>query len=179
MKKLLAISTLACLSLGSLAQEDSYSTVTVKPISRTNGTISLEAAEPAPIVGTVDQPGNPAAGGTDGSNEAVPQPGGAVTLTGAPVGLLPGVEPGKPVPVYETLQQAAEAGVDPLGELKIQGKELPPDEAPLNEADIYSLDYWLTWIQNNQTQALKVGGGTLGLLLAAWLFLRRLAARAD
>jgi hypothetical protein len=180
MKRVLLMTTLVAVSTGALAQEESFSSVPIKGHQPSAGVVNLNAPQPMETSGAAN-PGplaaQPAGFEGTGPNPAPSQENPAL-VTGAPLPLPPGVEPGKPLPVYETLQQAADAGVDPLGELKLAGSS-PSEEEPSEEIDIYSVDYWLSWIQNNQPQAIKVGGGILGVLLAAWLFLRRLMSRAE
>lgn len=171
---------LVAVSAGALAQEESFSSVPIKGHQPSAGVVNLNAPQPMETSGADNpvpiaiQPAGPESAGPHAA-AAKENP---ALATGAPLPLPPGVEPGKPLPVYETLQQAADAGVDPLGELKLAGSS-PSEEEPFEEIDIYSVDYWLSWIQNNQPQAIKVGGGILGVLLAAWLLLRRLMSRAE
>lgn len=87
--------------------------------------------------------------------------------------------PGQPVPTYATLQQAAEAGVDPLPSMSLENAEPVEAPAPQRSFDWTDPHAYLAWFQSNTNDALLYGGGGFFILLAlGWLALRR-SARND
>lgn len=133
------------------------------PISG-QGSGSAQAAAGVPLIG---------GGVAPASTETVPPPsqadaGQAPQLATSPAG----IRPGEPVKVYSTIQEAAAAGVDPLGERKPS----PEKKAPVHEKAAFDWkdpQAYLALVQEHQSHLIQAVGGLLVAGLILWLLRRR------
>lgn len=85
-----------------------------------------------------------------------------------------GFQPGQPVPTYSTMQEAAQAGLDPMPELALSASERDAQEPVARMSfDWKDPGAYLAWIQANTASVGMYGGGLFVLLAAGWLVLRR------
>lgn len=81
--------------------------------------------------------------------------------------------PGEPVKVYTTLAAAAEAGIDPMGDLKLSGSA--PTASPAAQFDWKNPQAYLEYMKTHQGYVLQGGLGLLVAGIALWLMRRRKA----